>query len=274
MNDENARFFIALAVLALFSLTILMFVFRSCSKSQTDPVVESKPSEVRQPVATTLPDIKPPDRSGHSTPSYARYSRSALPAASPAHLKALENARAKAAERSRKIQEKSKARLEKFLNDESVSTYTRELYALRTDRDMQLGQRCLRRKQFSSARESFAAAAMDKERKPSIRYQALEKLMYIAKQEKDYDSYFAFAKEMGKILSEHDLPLFKKTKSDAFLKDIKEKEIYFKARNDVSMQESIARFLVQDVGKEDAFNFERAMKEVKKKIERVEREVL
>ena len=111
---------------------------------------------------------------------------------------------------------------------------------------------------------------------PAVKYVACQYLMAISRQLKEYDGYFKWGKEMGKLLAEEDLTCLEKEKSKEFLNKITEKEMYFKARNNGSMQEKIVDYFISQLdSKLDSPKMRASiLKQVKDSIKSVEKEVL
>ncbi|MBF0499612.1 MAG: tetratricopeptide repeat protein [Candidatus Riflebacteria bacterium] len=252
----------------LFGGLIALVFLTIFSKGKHKPPVETvKTTPYREPVTAVKP--RPSNVIARPAPPAATSGGGV----SPELVREITEAREAAATHQKKMVEQGKIWLDKYLKDDSVSSYTKEVYRLRNNPFIQAGNLYYKQGDISKAKEEFQKALDDPNSTPSIKYSSYMFLMGIAKTQKNSEEYFMFAKAMGKLIAENDFTCFDQPKSKAFLTEITEKEIYFKARNSPEMQDKLAKYLIDYVGLNE-FTKEQALKEVKIRIKRVERELL
>ncbi len=160
--------------------------------------------------------------------------------------------------------------LEKMIEDPTISTHTRELYAARNNANVQTAVYYLYNGDKVQAAEEFEKAALDPENRLSVRFIALRQRFFLARTNGTPEDYFKWGKMLGEMLKDNDLSFFNQKQSSEFLERIKYQEIYYKARNDPAMQEAIASYLLKE---KKGYDRHLAMEEVKRRIRDVEEEL-
>jgi hypothetical protein len=168
-----------------------------------------------------------------------------------------------------KMQKEAIEWLEKYVNDPTVSSFTRELYAARNHPDIQAGVFYLYDGQETKAAEEFERAALDQNNRVSVRFIAIRQRYFIARNQKNFEDYFKWGRMLGEMLRDHDLSHFDQEIGPTFLNRIREQEYYYKARNNESLQEELARYIVTN---KKGFDLSLAREEVKRQIGKVEQE--
>lgn len=160
--------------------------------------------------------------------------------------------------------------LASFIQDNKISTHTRELYAARNHPSIQYGMYYLYEDNYEKAIEEFENAAMDEKNRLSVRFIAVRQRFFIAQTTKHHEDYFKWGKMLGEMLRDNDLSFFSQPRNSEFLEQIKHQEIYFKARNNVTVQDAIIEFLLQS-GK--GYTKTLAKEEVARRIKQVEEDL-
>lgn len=160
--------------------------------------------------------------------------------------------------------------LEKMIEDPTISTHTRELYAARNNANVQAAVYYLYNGDKVHAAEEFEKAALDPNNRLSVRFMAIRQRFFIASTQKNFEDYFKWGKMLGEMLKDNDLSFFNQKQSSEFIDRIKYQEIYYKACNDPAMQEVIANYLLNE---EKGYDKKLANEEVQSRIKDVMEEL-
>lgn len=263
MDDNRIVFFVGLGTAALISL--LLFAFFLGSKPAKRPTKSSSVSPVAQKEAPG------PKKIGKA------YGTGPLPVTgsgiSPAVAAEMTRSREILLKSQEEMEKIGAAWLEKYLNDPNVATLTREMYRARNDPNIQNGYALIFQGKYSQAKEEFLKAYTNPDASPVIKFTCLNFLLSIALQEKNHAEYFRLEIEKGELLANEDLSCMKQKKSDFHLTVMKEKQMYYNARNSPSLQKAAVESLLTRLGgtptKQDR---EWAEREVKKQVAEITEE--
>ena len=101
-------------------------------------------------------------------------------------------------------------------------------------------------KDYQAATENFIALFKDKNSKTEVKFIALEGLQTCAKFTGNLELYIYACKQMGKMISQEDLALFKIKKNDAYSRWANEFSDYMHARTDRSLKDKLVRDLADE----------------------------
>lgn len=257
MDDDKNKVMIIIGLVLLGIMFLGMFFFRPArpqSGSETAPRRFAR--QKADPVKTQ-----------QKKPEQPRITTSRL---GPRAVRGSEEA-AKAREAHKeKIRREGEKWLEKLISDTSISTHTRELYAARNHPSIQAGVHYLYNGDELKAAEEFEKAALDSNNRLSVRFIAIRQLFFLARIQRNPEDYFKWGKMLGEMIKDNDLSYFEQPQSSEFLERVKYQEIYYKARSDKAMQETIAEYLLQE---KKGYDKELAMEEVLRRIRDVEEEL-
>lgn len=257
MDDDRNKVMIVIGLVLLGIMFVGMFFFRPAkTKPESETAVQRIASKEAAPAKTHQQTQSQPQRSTRRVGS--RVIRGAAEA---------EKAREAHAAKLRKGAEKW---LESLIVDTSISSHTRELYAARNHPAIQSGVYHLYNGDEQKAAEEFEEAANNLNNRLSVRFIAIKQRYYIARTQNNNEDYFKWGKKLGEMLRDNDLSFFEQEQNSEFLERVKYQEIYYKARNNKSMQEAIASYLVNE---EKGYDKELAMEEVLRRIQDVEEEL-
>lgn len=257
MDDDKNKVMIIIGLVLLGVMFIGMFFFRP---ARPQPGSETAPRRVARQKAD-------PVKTQQQKPEQPRITTSRL---GPRVTRGSEEA-AKARETHREKMRKEGAKwLESMISNTTISTHTRELYAARNNPLIQSGVYYLYNGDELKAAEEFEKAALDPNSRLSVRYIAVRQLFFLARIQRNPEEYFKWGKMLGEMIKDNDLSYFEQPQSSEFLERVKYQEIYYKARSDKAMQETIAEYLLQE---KKGYDKELAMEEVLRRIRDVEEEL-
>ena len=250
-------------VILVTAMVGLLILFAPSPRKPTGKTTTTvtKPSSTSK---TTVPQVST------SSPWQATVSQAG--AVSPDLLKELDEARRIDQEEYEKAQKESQVWLEHFMTDPGVPTYTRELYRIRNNPAVVDGFAALTNGNLTKAREEFEKAFSDPNSSPIIKFFAAKQLLGMSHQSRNPEDYFRWGKELGALIANENFGYLDEPKSNRYLEDMKERELYFKARDNPGMQQKMADFLLQKAPQ--GTKNEEALKEVKARIKRAVLEVL
>jgi len=255
--DDDKNKVMLIIGLALLGVMFIGMIFFRPAKPQ--PGSESPPRRIAGKKTEPAKTYQQPQQQQHATRRVG-----------PRTVRGAETA-AKAREAHREEIRKAGAKwLEKLIEDPTVSTHTRELYAARNNPTIQSAVYYLYNGDKLHAAEEFEKAALDQTNRVSVRYVAIRQRFFMARTQRNPDDYFKWGKMLGELIKDNDLSFFDQPQSSEFLDRIKYQEIYYKARNDKAMQEAIANYLINE---KKGYNKELAMEEVLRRIRDVEEEL-
>ncbi len=265
MELDERKLLVIGGVILITALVGLLILFAPSRKSHLPARQTTKPPR-------TTPAQQPVKRAEAPTSSPWQGSSYQAGPVSAELLAEIEDARRIDTENYQKAIKDSQIWLEQFMEDKSVSTFSRELYRIRNHPALVNGFTALDKKNPAEAKALFEETYNDPNTPLAVRFMAVKQLYGLAQQSRNPEEFFRWGKELGNLLATEDFSYLDEPKSSRFLEQMKEKELLFKARDNASMQQKLADFYMQSALKDT--KPEEALKYVKMRIKLVEREVL
>jgi hypothetical protein len=223
MEENNNAKAIAVIVSVLLCVLILgKIFFRSREKAvKAKARTESSGSNYQKvTVKPVNPGYTPaPSGGGPSLPVYEEQ---------PEFLEEMEK---KLEERLIEVEKEKAVWLEKMINDPSLATKTREVYRLRSIKEIKDAHDAMEQKDYSAAMENFVKAMQDPKASPLTKYLCYDYMIEICRKTNDYETLFKLWKEQALINKETNLDALGMKKDDYQLRFVKQQERLFRIAN-------------------------------------------